>query len=516
MAGHFRDVREASMLTRRFRISGACTSLILAAMLAACGGDSDNPMPLAETSHVTADAPVAGVTVYIASVMLHGVHFDQLASLNFVVTPLAGTFSKPVSVTYESSYLSRRGFLLSDTIQVPLFGLYAGTQNTVTLTLTFSDDSSVNLPLSVTTAADTGSLYSAPQAIVQRGAAPLGFDFIYMQAPSGSPAIVDTDGHARWLAANVTGTASSIFSGGAMILGSPTSNQITRLELDGTSTIVGPLDTPDVLDFHHDMEPGKTALLDNVDVEDNGVEQVESTLQEFTPEGHVITQWDLGKILGDYMLANGDDPTLFVRPGVDWFHMNTAIYDAADDSVIISSRENFVIKLDYTTSDIRWIFGDPTKYWYTFPSLRAKSLTLLGGGLVPIGQHGIGIAADGNLVLFNNGAPSGNQPPGAPPGQSRSYSAVSSYALDETAMTAVETWHFDYGQSIYSPFCGSARQVDDGSVLIDYATSQQITTADIVGLDASRNLAFDYRYASTFCGTAFFVKPIALDALTLD
>ena len=81
---------------------------------------------------------------------------------------------------------------------------------------------------------------------------------------------------------------------------------------------------------------------------------------------------------------------MFVRPGVDWFHNNSAIYDPSDDSIIVSSRENFVIKLDHKTGQIIWIFGDPTKYWYTFPSLRAKALTLAPGGLYPIGQHARG------------------------------------------------------------------------------------------------------------------------------
>ena len=43
---------------------------------------------------------------------------------------------------------------------------------------------------------------------------------------------------------------------------------------------------------------------------------------------------------------------------------------------MVSSRENFVMKLDYHTGNIIWILWDPSKYWYTFPSLRAKALTL--------------------------------------------------------------------------------------------------------------------------------------------
>ena len=50
-------------------------------------------------------------------------------------------------------------------------------------------------------------------------------------------------------------------------------------------------------------------------------------------------------------------------------------YNRADDSLIVSSRENFVICLDYETQAIKWILGDPTKKWYQFPSLRTFALT---------------------------------------------------------------------------------------------------------------------------------------------
>jgi hypothetical protein len=35
-----------------------------------------------------------------------------------------------------------------------------------------------------------------------------------------------------------------------------------------------------------------------------------------------------------------------------------------------SSRENFVIAIDYDSGNIKWILGDPTKHWYEFQSLR--------------------------------------------------------------------------------------------------------------------------------------------------
>ncbi len=96
----------------------------------------------------------------------------------------------------------------------------------------------------------------------------------------------------------------------------------------------------------------------------------------------------MANIISAAMIAGGDDPSQFVYPTpTDWFHNNGVTYNRADDSLIVSSRENFLICLDYETSAIKWILGDPTKKWYQFPSLRKFALTLAPGSLPPIGQH---------------------------------------------------------------------------------------------------------------------------------
>ena len=231
----------------------------------------------------------------------------------------------------------------------------------------------------------------------------------------------------------------------------------------------------------------------------------------------ILNHWDLGAIISNYMTSQGDDAAAFVRPGVDWFHLNSAIYDASDDSVIVSSRENFVIKLDYSTGAIEWILGDPTKYWYTFPSLRAKALTLAPGGLYPIGQHALSITPDGLLMLFNDGLGSSNEPAGEPAGQTRTYSAVSTYSIDPVAMTAQEARDYDAGQTLYSPVCSSAYESPDKSLLVDYAVADDETEAVLVGLDPNQNTVFEFEYAAAAagCDTSWNARPFPLDNLQI-
>jgi arylsulfate sulfotransferase len=510
---------------------GIAASLLL--VLAACGGGgSQAPAPIAtqveaavQTSNqavFAAGGAVAGVTPFIAFVTLRGTAIKNVASVNFVIAAAPGTVSKPVSVTYSLANLVRRAYVdtSANTLTVPIFGLYAGGANAVTINLTFNDASTFALPTSISTApwVDPNETYDRPTIVKARATGDgLGFDFLYMKSIYGSPVVIDTDGHVRWVGPGITQTLSTDYADGGFVMASDTSPDLYRVDLDGTWSSTANFASSGVTTFFHDIEAGKTGFLGNVDGNIGGVFQMESTALEFQPDGTVVGTWDLAKAISDVMTAGGDDPTLFVRPGTDWFHMNTAIYDAADDSVIVSSRENFVVKLDYATGAIRWIMGDPSKYWYTFASLRAKALTWVGDGLVPIGQHSVTIAHDGSLMLFNNGYGSLNQPAGAPAGDSRAYSAVSDYRIDEAAGTVQQAWSFDYAQSISSIICSSARDTSDGSVLVNYAVAENLTAARVVGLDATHAVAFDFRFANASgCNTSWNAQPLALDALSLD
>src|SRR5262249_51818115 len=156
-------------------------------------------------------------------------------------------------------------------------------------------------------------------------------------------------------------------------------------------------------------------------------------------------------IISQAMTAGGDDPTQFVgNSPQDWFHNNAATYRKSNNTLIASSRENFVIAVDYDTQQIKWILGDPTKQWYQFLSLRQYALTLGPNSLPPIGEHAVSITYDDNLLLFDNGLSSQNH---TPPGADRTYSAPRKYHIDTLAKTATEIWNYPNGQSLYSRIC---------------------------------------------------------------
>ena len=266
-----------------------------------------------------------------------------------------------------------------------------------------------------------------------------------------------------------------------------------------------------VVNFHHNIDTGKTGLL----LEPDTTSYFESTILEVdSDDGHVLKTFNMANIISAAMIAGGDDPSQFVFPTpTDWFHNNGVAYNRADDSLIVSSRENFLICLDYNTTAIKWILGDPTKKWYQFPSLRKFALTVAPGSLPPIGQHSPSITFDQGLMVFDNGQSSIFQDP---PGAQRDYASPRKYSLDLVANVATEVWNFPVNQSIHCPFCGSIYEDAPYNYLIDYAIvnggiPDVPTFAQLLGLDAGGERIFYYQYPTIGCNTAYNSIPIHLE-----
>jgi arylsulfate sulfotransferase len=460
------------------------------------------------------------VTPFIATVQLSGQDVSKLIFVTFTIAPMPNTVSAPVTVVWSASALTSRGYLQPNAINLPVFGLYDGYQNQVSLQLTFNDGSVQQLQSQIATQpyTDINGVYMNPTIIKARTAGTsLGFNFFILKSGLASPVIVDTDGRVRWVVP-ATPTLAVYYANGQFLTGSVDSPVVTLIQMDGTQSTPQPnLPQPLLNSFTHNLDPGPVGVLAEFNqtyAVGSGLGDVVAEILPFSTQPPVQT-FDLEQILTSYMNANGDEASAFVRPGTDWFHVNSSTYDPSDNTVIISSRENFLIKVDYVTHNIVWILGDPTKYWYTFPSLRAKALTLNAGGDYPVGQHAISVTTSGNIMVDNDGYGSTNQPAGASPGISRTFSEVSTYSVNAAKMTAQNVWNFDYGQTIFSPICGSAYQAGP-SYLVDFATADNYQHARVIGFDANRNVVFDFQYLSpSACAAAWNAIPIPMENLQI-
>jgi hypothetical protein len=472
----------------------------------------------ADDTTITITGHTAGVTPFISKLTLEVSNTTVLKSIQFTITPKPGSVTRPLSGTYANDYLVGRGFEHPPEVILPLYGLYAGRANTVTLTYRFLDGSSKQAQTTVTTATfdDQGCGYNNPTRLIPRtNNTHLSYDYIFDRSACGdfSPVILDSDGALRWVSPLPTASAlfaSSTFFDNAVYL--TQGSQLFRVELDGAVELLADYDNVGVVNLHHNIDNGKTGLL----IEPDTTSYFESTILEVnSSDGTVLNTFNMAAIISAAMIAGGDDPSQFVFPTpTDWFHNNGATYNRADDSLVVSSRENFVICLDYETRAIKWILGDPTKKWHQFPSLRKFALTVAPGSLPPIGQHAPSITFDQGLMLFDNGQASLFQ---NPPGDQREFASPRKYSLDLAGSVATEVWNFPMNESIHCPFCSSIYEDAPYNYLIDYAIVNGglpgvPTFAQLLGLDAAGEKIFYYQYPTMGCNTAYNSIPIHLES----
>ncbi|HEY3664024.1 MAG TPA: aryl-sulfate sulfotransferase [Chthoniobacterales bacterium] len=466
----------------------------------------------ADDTVITVDGSTAGATPFLSQVTLSVSDTTALKSVQFAIAPKPGSSTRPLAAIYSSDYLLERGNIVNGKVFLPVYGLYDNYANTVTLTYSFNDGSSKTDTVTIATAVFTDPCaYKNPTVIQARTAAnSLSYDFMLLKGSCStySPAILDTDGALRWVGTAGAKSFTLAFFQNSIYVTDGTS--IYRNDLDGTVELLGNFAGSGVKDFHHNVDRGKVGLLFEVDTK----QYFESTIMEIDTAGNLLKIWNMADIITAAMTAGGDDPAQFVfKSPNDWFHSNSVTYDRADDSLIISSREDFVICIDYTTGAIKWILGDPTKAWYQFPSLRQYALTLAPGSLPPIGQHAVSITHDQSILVLDNGLNSLFQQPA---GTLRTYTAPRKYRLDLTTRTATEVWNYPMDEALNSPYCGSVYEDLPLNYLVDYAyvfTEQgQALHVRLVGLESTGEKVFDYQYLTAGCTEVFNATPLHLES----
>jgi len=466
----------------------------------------------ADDTTIRINGYTAGATPFISNLNLIASNTAVVKEIQFKITPRPGSVTRPLSGTYSNDYLVDRGFENPQTgeIILPVYGLYDGYANVVGLTYRFLDGSSKRANITIRTATFNDPCgYDHPTYLQHRTRA-LSYDYILVKGGCSdfSPAIVDTDGALRWVGTAGFSSNAAGFFDNAVYLAHGT--KLYRIDLDGAFTEVGDYSGIGITFFHHNIDTGKVGII----LDANTTTHYNSVNIEVDASGRVLKTWNLADIISSAMRAGGDDPSQFVyQTPNDWFHNNSVAYNRADNSIIISSRENFLICIDYETSAIKWILGDPTKKWYRFQSLRRFALTLAPGSLPPIGQHSVSVTFDQNILVFDNGQNSTFQEPA---GTERTYSTPRKYKLDLNARTATEIWNFDLGQSLWCPFCGSVYEDAPFNYLINFTFVDGVrdpgSLAQWIGLNEGGETAFRYQYHSTpGCTVSFNAIPLHLE-----
>lgn len=200
---------------------------------------------------------------------------------------------------------------------------------------------------------------------------------------------------------------------------------------------------------------------------------------ELSPEGNVVWQWVAGDHIEDFHFDKNAREAIAAAPGgrggrggFDWFHMNAAAYvgpnhwyDQGDqrfapDNVIISSRQTSLVAIVARDGSIVWQLGPD---YSASPELRAIRQI--------IGQHNAhlipkGLPGAGNLLLFDNGGPSGygSPTPVAPDGQNI-FARPTSRVMEIDPVSLKLVWSYT-AANFFGTNISGAQRLPNGNTLI--------------------------------------------------
>lgn len=221
---------------------------------------------------------------------------------------------------------------------------------------------------------------------------------------------------------------------------------------------------------------------------------VGGVIVEVAPDGTIRRKLSLLDILDPYRICYGSRRGHWSRRGFpdsrDWCHVNCAAYQAEDDSILVSLRnQDCIVKIDRETGELKWILGPPGNWRNPWAD---KLLTPVGDLQWQYHQHDCSVTREGTVMCFDNG--NHRALPFEPPMAGEdSHSRAVEFAVDEAAGRVRQVWAFgDRPEDrLFSCFQGGARRLPEtGNTFVTFGgvcTINGRPTADNVkGLNRAR------------------------------
>lgn len=214
--------------------------------------------------------------------------------------------------------------------------------------------------------------------------------------------------------------------------------------------------------YHHDYFELQNG---NLLVASNNFTKQNNTVEDYVVEldrktGQIIKKVDLKQIL------KTEDGKSENWSSYDWFHNNSIYFDQSSNSLILSGRhQDAVVSLNYQTSEINWILGDPTNWSEEYQKYFLK----------PVGsnfeyqwsQHAAKITPEGYLFLFDNGNNKSKNPKNYV-SANHSYSRGVLYEINNETKTVRQLWQYgkERGSNFYSPYISDVDYLGQNHYLI--------------------------------------------------
>ena len=369
---------------------------------------------------------------------------------NYLTAPSITVVGKDENTTFKNTFIPNKTHIL------PIYGLYAGTNNKVILEV---NNTSVTLDIKTEELPDDMILPTSIKANKNE----LQND-LYFVTPSskGYTTAYDANGDVRWyLKGNYLWDIQRLQNGHLMLssnrLINPPYYTTGLVEIDLMGKIYYEYNLPG--GYHHDvfeMENGNLLVATN-NFEGGTVEDYVVLVDR--KNGRILKSWDLRNIL----------PTTYglneYATDYDWFHNNSVWYDKNTNSITLSGRhQDAVINIDYETGELNWIIGDPNGW-------NAEYLKYFFTGSYNFewqyAQHAAMILPNGDIFLFDNGN-NRSKIKDEYVDANHNYSRAVIYKINTDNMTIEQVWQYgkELGASFYSPYISDVDYLNKNHYLI--------------------------------------------------
>ncbi len=347
--------------------------------------------------------------------------------------------------------------------EIPIYGLYAGMLNQVTMRMQTQNGQSAQTVLDLQTEPLPVYIQNFTIDKVDSGKYNPGFNFAFL---AGGLVVFDIDGNVRWYSPQSSYQVFTKLQNGRFIR-TYTEGEEGNVMME--QDLLGKIyDIYYVADgIHHDVYelPTGNLLLTSSDLRSNTTKDY--LIEVDRKNGHIVRSFDFKDILDP-----GRPHQVLQLATNDWLHLNSIVYDPSDHSIIISSKaQSAVVKLSYPAMKIKWILG-PHDNWS--PKYQPYLLTPVGDDFEwQWSQHHATLYNPTNpgdpsidILLFDNGNyRSFTSATAYPP--SDWYSMVSHYRINESTKTVQLVWEYgrELGSATFSAARGSAYHLPNGNVL---------------------------------------------------
>lgn len=381
---------------------------------------------------------------------------------------------------------------------IPVLGLYPDTENEVTVTLTDESGNSMEKTVTIKTGTLAKSIATIDVKEADTQKMDLGDSELTFVIPSTKRAYAfDANGDVRWHSTRYNSHIFKELTNGNLLYLTKESNDADTynvlLETDYLGKIYHRYDFSsssaandtgksegEMTVIHHDgieLPSGNFLLTVN-----DGSNYIEDTMIELNREtGEIEKTIDLKDILPEAFYEDYDS-TSREDGKVDWFHQNSVEYDEADNSIIISGRhQDTIMKIDYDTSEIKWIMGDSDGWPESYQKYFLKGDVKASGG-----QHAAIVLPDQDdndettdILYYDNNisVTRGDEE------TSEKYSEARQVRINDAEMTIEEVWTFGeaLGKDYYTKIIGSARYLSNtGNRLVNFGYRDEGQTSSIM------------------------------------